>query len=160
MPEVIIIVAIADNGVIGNQGTLPWHLPSDLRHFKETTFGFPIIMGRKTFEAIGKPLPGRDNIVLTRDPDRVIPGCLVVSSLPAALELCRAKEKAFIIGGGDIFRIALPVTDTIIVTALERPVAGDVTFPPIEPEQFVEVSRRHYEREEPYAIIRYERVAR
>lgn len=160
MPEVIIIVAIADNGVIGHHGTLPWHLPSDLRHFKETTLGFPVIMGRKTFEAIGKPLPGRDNIVLTRDPGRVIPGCLVVSSLPAALELCRSKEKTFIIGGGDIFRIALPVTDTIIVTALERSVEGDVTFPPIDPEQFVAVSRQHYEREEPYAIIRYERVAR
>ncbi|MEE4313767.1 MAG: dihydrofolate reductase, partial [Desulfofustis sp.] len=88
MPEVIIVVAIAKNGVIGHQGTLPWHLPSDLRHFKETTLGAPIIMGRKTYDAIGKPLPGRDNIVLSRDPDRSIPGCLVVSSLAAALELC------------------------------------------------------------------------
>jgi dihydrofolate reductase len=158
MPEVIIVVAIAKNGVIGHQGTLPWHLPSDLRHFKETTLGAPIIMGRKTYDAIGKPLPGRDNIVLSRDPDRSIPGCLVVSSLAAALELCRSREKAFIIGGGDIFRIALPITDTIIVTALERPVEGDVTFPSIDPDQFVVVSRQRYEREEPYEIIRYERV--
>jgi dihydrofolate reductase len=159
MPEVVIIVAIAENGVIGHQGTLPWHLPSDLRHFKETTLGAPIIMGRKTYDAIGKPLPERDNIVLTRDPDRSIPGCLVVSSLDAALELCRSREKAFIIGGGDIFRIALPITDTIIVTALERPVEGDVTFPPIDPDQFVVVSRQRYEREEPYEIVRYERIA-
>jgi dihydrofolate reductase len=159
MTEIIIVVAIANNGVIGHQGRLPWHLPSDLRHFKQTTFGFPVIMGRKTYEAIGKPLPGRDNIVLTRDPGRVIPGCQTVLSLSEAVDLCRIKDKVFIIGGGDIFRMALPITDTIIVTALERAVVGDVTFPPINPEHFAMVSSQRYLREEPYSIIRYERVS-
>ncbi len=158
MPEIIIIVAIAANGVIGKQGRLPWHLPSDLRHFKETTLGYPVLMGRKTFESIGKPLPGRTNMVLTRDGSRTFPGCLVFTSLAEAIETCSDQEKLFIIGGGDIFRIALPITDTIIVTALERDVPGDVFFPEIDPTQFTVSSRQHLEKEEPYAIIRYERI--
>lgn len=158
MPEIIIIVAIAENGVIGRQGGLPWHLPSDLRHFKETTLGFPIIMGRKTFESIGKALPGRENIVLTRDTARVFPGCLSFPSLSEALDHCRQRKKVFIIGGGDIFQIALPITDTIIVTALEREVTGDVFFPPIDPTQFTMVSRQRLDCEESYSILRYERI--
>ncbi|MGA7279522.1 MAG: dihydrofolate reductase, partial [Desulfocapsaceae bacterium] len=124
MPEVIIIVAIARNNVIGRDGKLPWHLPSDLRHFKATTMGYPLIMGRKTFDSVGRPLPGRDNIVLSRDRSLAIEGCLVMHSLQEALDYCSDQEKIFIIGGGDIFNLALPLTDTIIVTALEREVEG------------------------------------
>ena len=152
MAEIIIIVAIAKNHVIGRDGQLPWHLPSDLQHFKKTTMGCPLIMGRKTFDSIGKPLPGRDNIVLTRDIDLQIPGCVVMHSVQDAIEYCRDQEKAFIIGGGDIFRLALPHTDTLIVTALEREVEGDVYFEPIDSNQFKLVDQKQYHVEEPYRI--------
>jgi len=158
MPEYIIIVAIAQNGVIGRNGQLPWHLPSDLKHFKKTTMNYPLIMGRKTFDSIGKPLPGRDNIVLTRDTSLTLPGCTVVHSIEEALEHCQDQEKVFIIGGADIFEICYPITDTIIVTALEREVPGDVYFPDIDPEKFKQTESIQYDLEEPYSIIRYERV--
>ena len=158
MPEFIIIVAIARNGVIGRNGLLPWHIPSDLKHFKKTTMDYPIIMGRKTFESIGKPLPGRDNIVLTRDTSLSLPGCIVVHSIEDALDNCKDKEKVFIIGGADIFNISLPFTDTIIVTALEREVDGDVYFHEIDPALFKQTQSARYNIEEPYSIIRYERI--
>lgn len=158
MAEIIIIVAIARNRVIGRDGKLPWHLPSDLLHFKKTTMGYPLIMGRKTFDSIGRPLPGRDNIVLTRDKNLRIPGCLIMHSVEDAIEHCRDQEKAFIIGGGDIFRLALPYTDTLIVTALNRDVEGDVYFDPIDTDQFSLVDEQQCVEEEPYRIIRYERV--
>ena len=159
MMEVIMIVAVASNNVIGRDGKLPWHLPSDLQHFKRTTMGFPLIMGRKTFEAIGRPLPGRDNIVLTRDPSLTIPGCVIKHSLPEALDHCREQQKVFIIGGGDIFKLALPYTDTIIVTALEREVEGDVYLEPIDPARFKEIESRFFDAEEPYRIIHFQRIA-
>jgi dihydrofolate reductase len=158
MPEFIIIVAIAQNGVIGRNGQLPWHLPSDLKHFKKTTMNCPIVMGRKTFESIGKALPGRDNIVLTRDTSLSLPGCIVVHSMQDALDQCTDEGKVFIIGGADIFNESLPIIDTIIVTALERDVDGDVYFPDIDPTIFQQTESTHYSIEEPYSIIRYERI--
>lgn len=158
MAEVIMIVAIARNNVIGCDGKLPWHLPSDLRHFKQTTMGYPLIMGRKTFDSVGRPLPGRDNIVLTRDTSLALPGCLVMHSLQEAINYCRDQDKVFIIGGGDIFRLALPITDTVIITALERDVAGDVYFEPLDSDQFKAVEEQTCSEEEPYRIIRYERT--
>lgn len=157
MAEVIIIVAVAKNNVIGRGGTLPWHLPSDLQHFKKTTMGYPLIMGRKTYESIGRPLPGRDNVVLTRDLELELPGCIVVHSMQEAVVHCRSDEKVFIIGGADIFKLAMPMTDTIIYTALDREVMGDVYFDPIDPTQFELVDEQHCDEEEPYKIIRYER---
>jgi dihydrofolate reductase len=158
MPEFIIIVAIARNGVIGRNGQLPWHLPSDLKHFKKTTMNYPIVMGRKTFESIGRPLPGRDNIVLTRDTSLSLSGCIVVHSIQDALDTCKDEEKVFIIGGADIFNISLPFTDTIIVTALEREVDGDIYFHEIDPAIFKQTESARYDIEEPYSIIRYERI--
>jgi dihydrofolate reductase len=158
MPEFIIIVAISQNGVIGRNGQLPWHLPSDLKHFKKTTMNCPIVMGRKTFESIGKALPGRDNIVLTRDTSLSLPGCIVVHSMQDALDQCTDEGKVFIIGGADIFNESLPIIDTIIVTALERDVDGDVYFPDIDPTIFQQTESTHYSIEEPYSIIRYERI--
>ena len=157
MAEVIIIVAVAKNNVIGRDGTLPWHLPSDLQHFKKTTMGYPLIMGRKTYESIGRPLPGRDNVVLTRDPALELPGCIVVHSMREAIDHCRHEEKVFIIGGADIFKLAMSMTDTIIYTALDRDVEGDVYFDPIDPAQFELVDQQLCDEEEPYKIIRYER---
>lgn len=158
MPEFIVIVAIARNGVIGRNGQLPWHLPSDLKHFKKTTMNYPIVMGRKTFESIGRPLPGRDNIVLTRDTSLSLSGCIVVHSIQDALDTCKDEEKVFIIGGADIFNISLPFTDTIIVTALEREVDGDIYFHEIDPAIFKQTESARYDIEEPYSIIRYERI--
>lgn len=158
MSEIIIVVAIAENGVIGRDGKLPWHLPSDLKHFKRTTMGYPLIMGRKTYESIGRPLPGRDNIVLTRDRSREFPGCLTMYSLQEALAYCDTQEKVFVIGGADIFDLALPHTDTIVVTALQREVEGDVYFPAIDTERFLVADRTEYDEEEPYSIIRYKRI--
>ncbi len=158
MSEIIIIVAIAENGVIGRDGKLPWHLPSDLKHFKETTMGYPLVMGRKTYESIGRPLPGRDNIVLTRDRSREFPGCLTMYSLQEALAYCDTQEKVFVIGGADIFHLALPHTDTIIVTVLQRKIEGDVYFSVINPDQFRPADLVEYDEEEPYSIIRYERI--
>jgi dihydrofolate reductase len=159
MAEVIIIVAVAKNNVIGRDGTLPWHLPSDLKHFKKTTMGYPLIMGRKTYESIGRPLPGRDNVVLTRNTELDLPGCIVVHTMEEAIAHCRDDEKVFIIGGADIFRLAMPITDTIIYTALEREVEGDVYLDPIDTSQFKEIHSQDYHEEEPYRIIRYERIA-
>ena len=158
MTEFIIIVAIAKNGVIGHQGKLPWHIPSDLSHFKKTTMSHPILMGRKTFESIGKPLPGRDNIVLTRSKSRTFPGCICVNTLQEAMDYCAAHDKVFIIGGGNIFNATLDFVDSIIVTLLERDVEGDVNFPDIDQKLFREVSNTHYNIEEPYSIIRYDRI--
>lgn len=157
MAEVIIIVAVAKNNVIGRDGTLPWHLPSDLKHFKKTTMGYPLIMGRKTYESIGRPLPGRDNVVLTRNKELELPGCIVVHTMEEAIDHCRNAEKVFIIGGADIFRLAMPLTDTIIFTALERDVEGDVYLDPIDTDTFEIVDRKACDEEEPYQIIRYER---
>lgn len=159
MAEIIIIVAVAKNGIIGKDGKMPWHLPSDLRHFKETTMGFPLIMGRKTYESIGKPLPWRDNIVLTRDTSRSFPGCVTMHSLDEALEYCKDQMKVFVIGGADIFISAMPIADTLIITALEREYDGDVSFPEIDPKQFKVSEHRDYNEEEPYAIIHYERIS-
>ncbi|MEE4166771.1 MAG: dihydrofolate reductase [Desulfocapsaceae bacterium] len=158
MPEFIIIVAIAQNGVIGRDGRLPWHLPSDLKHFKKTTMNCPIIMGRKTFDSIGRPLPGRKNIVLSRNTSLELPGCFVVHSIEEVLDICEDDDKVFIIGGADIFNDFLSITDTIIVTALEREVAGDIYFPEINPAVFKQTEAIHHNLEEPYAIIRYERA--
>jgi dihydrofolate reductase len=144
--KLIIIVAMTKDRVIGRDGRVPWHEPEDLRHFKRTTTGHAVIMGRKTFDSIRKPLPGRRNIVVTRNPTSHIPhpksqipnpksaaaSLAVVHSLEEAIELCRARgeEKAFIVGGGKIYAQALPLADEMIVTEIAREgVAGDTHFP-------------------------------
>ena len=131
--KTVIVVAIARNNIIGREGDLPWHHPRDLRHFKKTTMGHPIVAGRKTFESFPRgPLPGRLNIVLTRNPEYRAPaGVLLCPSLEAAREYCEREgaEKMFIVGGGEIYRLALPVTDEMIVTHIPDEVEGDTTFP-------------------------------
>ena len=153
-----IIAAVAKNNAIGYNNELLFKLKGDLPRFKALTMGHSIIMGRKTFDSIGKPLPGRDNIVLTRDTTLHIPGCLVMHSLQDAIDHCSNQDKVFVIGGGDIFQLALPLTDTIIVTALDRDVEGDVYFEQIDPNQFKLVKQKTYLEEEPYRIIRYEQI--
>ena len=136
------MVAMSSERTIGREGALPWRLSGDLRRFKSLTMGHPIVMGRKTFESIGRPLPGRPNIVLSRDPNLTLPGCQVVHSLDAALRAGSAHGtgKVFVIGGAQIYQLALPLADTIELTQVHASVPGDATFPAIG-EGWREVSR-------------------
>jgi dihydrofolate reductase len=127
-----LVVAAARNNVIGSEGGLPWHLPDDLGHFKRLTTGKPVIMGRRTFESIGKPLPDRRNIVMTRQADYAAKGCEVVSSVDEALELVRGTAEVMIIGGGQVYRDFIPHADRIYLTRVQADVEGDTYFPEID----------------------------
>jgi dihydrofolate reductase len=135
---------MAKNRVIGANNTLPWRLPEDLKHFKALTLGHPVVMGRKTFESIGKPLPGRTNIVVTRSPGFAATGCLVVNSPEAALAVAFAAEggnEACVIGGAELYRALLGRADCIYLTEIDREVEGDAYFPELDPKQWQEVER-------------------
>lgn len=130
--RVSIIVAVADNGVIGRGGTLPWRLSSDLQRFKKLTWGSPLIMGRRTYDSIGKPLPGRTSIVLTHRPLAPTADLLTATSLDEALQLAGAAPEAFVIGGHAVFAAALPRADRLYWTAVHAAVDGDVSFPTVD----------------------------
>ena len=156
--ELIIIAAMTPRRVIGNQNRLPWLLPEDMQHFKRTTMGHTVVMGRRTFESIGQPLVGRRNIILSANPAFTPPrGCLTVSSLPAALEASRHAEKVYLIGGERVFREGLPLAQTLILSMIETEVAGDAYFPPFGPEEFRLVSRQQMQATLPFAILVYAR---
>jgi dihydrofolate reductase len=127
--RVYLVAAIARNGIIGARGKLPWHLPEDLRHFKQLTLGHPVIMGRRTWESLGKPLPGRENIVISRRQGFDAPGASVAMSLQAAIALCVGESVAFIIGGAAIYAAALPLADGLVLTEIDRDYEGDTRFP-------------------------------
>lgn len=135
-----LIVAMSNNRVIGANNTLPWHLPADLKHFRSLTMGHPIIMGRKTHESIGKPLPGRRNIIVSANRDFSAPGCTVVSSLHAAIDVCVNTEEIFFIGGNTLYQQALPITERIYLTRVNCNVAGDTFFPPLDLQSWREVA--------------------
>ncbi|WP_368856646.1 dihydrofolate reductase [Chelativorans sp. ZYF759] len=141
--DVEIYVAVARNGVIGNDGDMPWRLSTDLKRFKAGTMGKPVIMGRKTWESIGKPLPGRRNIVVTRNRDYTAQGAQTVPSLDAALAIAKTEgaEAAAIIGGGEIYRMAMDAADMLHVTHVEAELEGDTHFPAIDPAVWQPVSR-------------------
>jgi len=122
------VVAVSQNGYIGKDGGLPWHLPAEMAFFKRTTTGHPIIMGRKTYESIGRPLPERKNIIISRDKMYEAEGCLVVSSLEEALEAARGSDEVFIIGGASIYQLAMPKIDKIYLTRVKTDVQGDKRF--------------------------------
>lgn len=124
-----LIVAMSQNRVIGKNNKLPWHLPEDLKQFKKITMGHPIIMGRKTFESIGKPLPGRENIVITRDSSYRAEGIRVTHSLQEAIQSFKVQDELFVIGGADIFKIALPFAHKIYLTLIAKNIEGDTFFP-------------------------------
>lgn len=154
-----IVVAIDMRGGIGIGNLLPWRLPEDLAHFKRTTSGHPIIMGRKTFDSIGRPLPNRRNIVITRNPDWHHAGVETAASLEAAAALVGDAE-AFIIGGAQLYAQALPVTGRLIVTEIEKTFDCDTFFPPIDPRQWHEKSRERHHSESngfDYAFVVYEK---
>lgn len=140
--QVSIIVARARNGVIGRQGALPWHLPADLRHFRETTMGKPVIMGRRTWESIGRALPGRRNIVVTRQQAYRPAGAEAVSSWDAAMALAGNVPEVMVIGGAALYREALPYARRIYLTDVHAAVEGDTSFPDLDAGEWREVERR------------------
>ena len=139
--RVAIIAAVARNGVIGRRNRMPWHLPEDLKRFRQLTLGHAVIMGRRTFESIGWPLAGRSNIVVTRSPDWTRSGCHATHSLEAALAAVREREDAFVIGGAQIYALALPVASRLYMTEIERDFEGDAFFPEFDRSRWREVSR-------------------
>ena len=145
-----VIVAAARNGTIGRNNALPWHLPEDLRYFKRVTMGKPIVMGRKTFESIGRPLPGRTNIVISRRPDYAPEGVRVVDSLDAALALAEeiavidGSDELLVIGGAEIYRAAIPRASRLYLTEVHADVEGDACLPAIEWARWREVSRERF----------------
>ena len=141
-----LIVAMDKDRVIGVENKLPWHLPADLKRFKELTLGHHMIMGRKTFDSIGRPLPGRTSVIVSRQANYKVEGCKVASSLEAALELSRGDTEIFIIGGGDLFAQALPLADRLYLTEIDLRVGrGDVYFPEISAQAWRETERVTHE---------------
>ena len=136
--RIALISALAENFVIGSHNDLPWHLPDDFRHFKRTTRGHHVIMGRRTWESRGKPLPKRTNIVVSSQPDYAAPGAAVVASLDAALALARAADEpeAFVIGGTRLYTEALPLAERLYLTRVHAEVEGDTYFPRFDPSRW------------------------
>lgn len=132
MPLLSLIAAMARNRAIGRDNRLPWHLPDDLKRFRRLTMGAPVIMGRKTYDSIGRPLPGRRNIVVTRQPDAAWSGCTVAHSLDEAIALARDAEEQFVMGGAELYRLALPRADRLYLTLIDADCAGDAYFPEID----------------------------
>ena len=131
-----LIAAMAHDRVIGRDGTLPWHLPDDLRWFRRHTMGQVLLMGRRTFEAIGRALPGRRTLVVSRQPGYQAPGCLVMPDIPAALEAAGPAGELFVCGGGDLYRQLLPRADRLYLTEIDLVVAGDTFFPAFDAREF------------------------
>lgn len=156
-----VIVAIAENQTIGDKNALLWHIREDMVHFRTKTSGHPVIMGRKTFESIGRPLPKRTNVVITRG-NNSFEGCQVAHSLEEAVAMFPDKEEIFIIGGAQIYAQALPLADRLYLTIVHRPYEGDTAFPTIDFTEWEEVHREEFERGEefefPFSFIDYQRV--
>lgn len=157
-PPIILLVAMAENRVIGKDNTIPWHIPEEVAHFKRTTMGHALVMGRKTYDSIGHPLPGRTNIVISSQPDLTIEGCKVVPSLQEALDVAGAlHEKIFVIGGGEIFKQSMALADSIYLSIIHRPVDGTVFFPDFSEAEFIKTFSEYVEASEPYTFEIYER---
>ena len=141
-----LIAALAKNRVIGSKNKIPWYLPADLRHFKQLTMGHTVIMGRKTFESLGKPLPGRTNIVITHDKNFPAPGSIVVNSFEEALEKSQG-EKVFVMGGEQIYKLAMPYAKKLYLTFLDTELEGDVFFPEFKENDWRLISAEVHERD-------------
>ena len=152
-PRLSLIAAVAANGVIGSDNALPWRLPEDLKRFKALTLGHPVIMGRKTYESIGRPLPGRRNIVVTRNAAYQTDGCEVVASLAAALAACQGgSDEIFVIGGAQIYAEALPLAQRLYLTEIHAGFAGDAHFPAFDRNTWRETARERHRGEEDIAF--------
>ncbi len=159
------IVAVAKNNVIGINNGIPWYLPADLKYFKKTTLNHHIIMGRKSYESIGRPLPKRTNVIVTRDPFYVAANCLIVHSVEEGLKIAldNNEEEAFIIGGGEIYRIAMPYVERLYLTEVDLEIGGTVYFPEINFSEWHVVSEEAHQADEknemPYVFKVLERKA-
>jgi len=159
--RISLIAAMAENRVIGSGGSIPWKIPGEQKLFKRITLGHAVIMGRRTYESIGRPLPGRTNIVVSRRPGFRPEGCLAASGLPAALALCPAgEEETFIIGGGQLYREAMPITDRIYLTVVPVTVDGDTFFPEIPADLFAITSAERIPGPPAYDLLIYDRIRR
>lgn len=158
-PTLTLVAAMAANRTIGVDNQLPWRLPEDLKHFKATTLGKPVIMGRKTWDSIGRPLPGRRNIVVTRQADWRADGAETAHSLEEALALAGAVDEACLIGGADLYRQALALADRLCLTEIARDYDGDAHFPVFDPDDWREASREATVSADglPYAFVEYRR---
>ncbi len=165
--KISIIVVVSENNVIGRNNDLPWHLPADMKYFKDTTMGHCVVMGRKNFQSIPdkyRPLEGRTNIVVTRQKDFKAEDILVVHSIVEAIDLAKRKNETecFIIGGGEIFSQSLEMCDCVFLTRIHHVFEGDVYFPVLNPELWKEVSRKDVEADEknkfPFSFFKYEKV--
>ena len=158
--RISIIVAMAQNRTIGINNTLPWRCPEDLRHFKTLTMGHHMIMGRKTFDSIGKPLPGRTTVVVTRNPELKIDGCIVTHSLDEAIAACAGDDEIFIVGGAELYAQALPLAETIYLTEIQQEVTGDAHFPAFHLTEWRETAREMRLQETPsplqYHFVTYQ----
>ena len=161
--SISLVVAASTNNVIGAAGEVPWHLSDDLKRFKALTMGKPIIMGRKTFESIGKALTGRQNIVITTQSDYIAPGCDVVGSPADAITVCPAGSEIMVIGGGEIYQLFLPRACRIYLTRVDAEVAGDTFFPELAAMAWRETAREEFAandaNDHDFAVITYERVS-
>ncbi len=158
-----IIVAMGSNRVIGNRNALPWHLPADLAHFKSTTMGKPILMGRRTHESIGRPLPGRLNIVITHNRNYTAEGCSVVHSLEQAIEAASGHEEIMIIGGAELYRQALPRVERLYLTCIDADFEGDAYFPELSDADWRELASESHRPDgknaHPYRFVTLQRIA-
>ncbi|HKO88596.1 MAG TPA: dihydrofolate reductase [Burkholderiales bacterium] len=163
MPHISLLVAVAQNGVIGRNNRLPWHLPADLKRFKQLTLGKPVLMGRKTYDSIidqlGKILPDRDNIVITRQADFHAPGCRVANSVREGLEIAGDADEIVVIGGGQIFEETLPIADRIYMTWVQAEVEGDAYFPHVDWDEWKVTFREQGTGggDHPFEFVNYER---
>jgi len=159
--HISILVAMASNHTIGIDNTLPWRIPEDLKHFKALTMGHHMIMGRKTFDSIGRPLPGRTTVVVTRNPELQIEGCIVAHTLEEALAACAGDDEIFIVGGAELYAQALPLTDRLYFTEIRQEVAGDAHFPDFDRNEWQEIARECRSQTEPqpleYHFVTYRR---
>ncbi len=155
--ELILIAAMAKNRVIGKNNNIPWHIPEEMHHFKKSTMGHAVIMGRKTFESIENPLPGRLNVVLSRDSNIHCPGFLPAGNLQEGIECCQDHEKLFIIGGQDLFKESMQLADTILLSILDQKYEGDTLFPHIPTEQFQLVAKKRMGDLQPFTLFTYRR---
>jgi dihydrofolate reductase len=162
--QISLIAAMDKKHVMGYQNKLPWHMPADLLHFKNLTLEKPIVMGRKTFESIGKPLPKRQNIILTRNPQFQAPGCTIVSSLDAALTAANPAKELMIIGGSELFSLALPLSTVMYLTLIHHEFTGDTYFPQWNIKEWIVTSSEYHRADEKnpydYEFLTLERTAK
>ncbi len=152
VPRLSLIVAMASNRTIGINNTLPWRCPEDLKHFKTLTMGHHIIMGRKTFDSIGKPLPGRTTVVISRDSALKIEGCLVAHSVLEAIALCGDDNEIFVVGGAQIYAQTLPLADNLYITEIQQDVIGDAHFPDFDKTHWQEIKREPRSQDLPHPL--------